>query len=502
MELKDPEPVTGPFCHHFRSADRDYIYDVHTNALLEVEPALVAVMPLADLLPAATIQAKLRENFTAGQVVEALASLDRGRAEGLFCSRRPQAGAPTPEVDNDILPDQGLQHLVLTVTEACNLRCRYCMHGADLNWVRGHGNRAMSRETAFRAVDYFLDRCDPDRKPVISFYGGEPLLEIDLITAVVGHIRRHRRGEEAALAIDTNGIRLDRRAAALIHREHIHLQVSLDGPPEIHDRYRRSGHDRPTHATVMAGLRSLLAAEPALASRLIFVVTLAPPFDLPAVNTYFAHFPLFRELGILRPPRLRVNFSDLAGQNWPDLDRQHDLANTQLEKLRRQYLADILSGHHDRIEPVPRALFEADLVRFHRRSRRRLGTTVSPGSPCSLGRRKLHVDVDGKLQPCERTGWGFPLGTLQTGIQPARVQAHESSFWRGCADRCSTCWAVRLCGLCHAHLARCGVKALSDLPETECRRERRRIEDVMIMMVQVLSAPPKFRSFLNDYILE
>ncbi len=475
---------------------------MNTNALLEVEPALAAVLPLADGRNAMEIARELAGNFSQGQITDALAEMERGRAEGLFSSRRPRAVAPLPPASDQVPYDRNLQHLVLTVTEACNLRCRYCLHGADLDWIRGHGHRSMSRETAFRAVSYFLDRCDPRQKPVISFYGGEPLLEVDLITAVVEHVRSHPRGRDAALTVDTNGLLLHEQAAALIRRERLHLQVSLDGPQEIHDRHRLNGDDRPTHGTMMANLKSLLLADRDLAERLVFIVTLAPPFNLPAVDEYFTTFPLFQELGITRPPHLRVNFANLAGQFWPDLERNFAQAATQLEELRRQYLDNILHGRYDRIHPVPRALFEADLVRFHKRSRKRMGPTINPGSPCVLGRRKLHVDVDGRFEPCERTGSAFPLGSLPTGISVEKVARYETGFWRNCAEHCSGCWAVRLCGICHAHLAGCQAGSLADLPESACRRERHRLEGIMGMMVQVLSIPPEKRKFLDDYIMK
>ena len=474
--------------------NRDYAYDVGTNALLEIEPPLAALLRSLSHGDGPDPE----DEFTPDQMRRARESLARARGEGLFSSHRPRIRAESGSESRD----RNLQHLVLTVTEACNLRCRYCLHGAELGWVRTHGDRTMPPEIASRAVDYFLDRCDPDRAPVISFYGGEPLLAFPTITAAVSRIRAHRRGRDAVLAMDTNGMLLDRRAADLILQEALHLQVSLDGPPEIHDRHRRGANGRPSHAAIMAGLHALLAADASLASRLVFVVTLAPPFDLAAVAEYFAGFPLFRDLGIRRDPLLRVNFADLAGQDWPDQDRHFREASRQLESLRQRYLDLTLAGRRAEIGPVSRALFDADLVRFHRRSRRRLGPVISPGSPCALGRRKLHVGVDGRLQPCERTGEAFSLGNIETGIRPAKVQDHENGFRRGCEERCGDCWAVRLCGMCHAHLARAGVRSLADIPPRECGRERNRIQGIMGMMTSLLQGPEECRMFLDEFLLD
>ncbi len=496
------EYEAAPYGHVFQSGGRNFFYDVNTNTLLEIEPVLAATLPLVGTLPEAEIISRRASGFSASQVKKALEAVATGQREGLFLALRPQIPAPLRPLKDGDSYDRDLRHLVLTITEACNLRCSYCLHGANLDWVRPHGHRSMSMTTACRAVDFFLDRCDPKHKPIISFYGGEPLLEIDLIVGVVEHIRSHPKGQEAAIAIDTNGVLLGHKATSLICRENIHLQVSLDGPPEIHDRQRRGSDNKPTHADIISGLKSLLMADPTLAKRLVFVVTLAPPFNLPAIDDYFADFPLFKDLGITQSPHLRVNFANLAGQEWPDLEEHFTQATAQRNELRRQYLDNLLADRNELVHPVPRAMFEADLVRFHLRSRRLLGDFISPGSPCSLGRRKLHVGIDGKLHPCERTGETFTLGTLETGILTDRTQQHQEGFIKGCAVRCAECWAVRLCNLCHAHLASCGVKSLAALPERECLQERNRIEGVMDLMTQLLSLPQKCRKFLDEYALE
>lgn len=89
------------------------------------------------------------------------------------------------------LPDnwEGLgnpKNITFSVTEDCNLACKYCyMTG------KNHTKR-MSFETAKKAVDYFLANRDIfDNKSVIwEFIGGEPFLEIDLIDKLTDYIKQ------------------------------------------------------------------------------------------------------------------------------------------------------------------------------------------------------------------------------------------------------------------------------------------------------------------------
>ena len=99
-------------------------------------------------------------------------------------------------------------------------------------------------------------------------------------------------------AIDTNGVLLDDRAIELAAREKMFLQVSLDGPREIHDRYRRGVDGAGTFDRIMTGVDLLLARDPAAAERLSFIVTVAPPVDLAVLANFFAEFPPFVRNGI------------------------------------------------------------------------------------------------------------------------------------------------------------------------------------------------------------
>lgn len=492
------ERKASPYCHIFREGEACFAYDVNTSALLEVEPALAAVLPLCGALSSAEIAGRLTAAFSPGEVAEALAAIERGRREdGLFSAHRPRIVACPPESPADC--ERDLRHLVLSVTERCNLRCRYCLHGADLPWVRGHGTRSMSRATALRAVEYFLDRCDPRRKPVISFYGGEPLLEPGLIEETVGAVQAHPRGREALLAIDTNGVLLDDGIRSLALAQKIHLQISLDGPPEIHDRHRIDGHGRETHGRIEENIRSLLRKDPTAAERLTIVATLAPPFDLDAVDLYFAAFPPFAAAGVKTPLRLKVNLADLRGRKWPDFPKHRAALRRQMDDIRNRYAAAVTQGRRDDLGPVVRALCEPALIRLHHRPRSELGPTASPGGPCRLGRRKLHVDVDGVFHPCERTGEAMPLGSLDSDIRADRVLALGQAFAGEIPSRCTECWAIRLCSLCHAHLAAHQVPSLAALPEAACAAERGRIERDLGLLARVLSGPAECRRFLDDY---
>ncbi len=455
MNTLHPRGILGRV---FKAGSQDFFYDVHTNEILAVEPVLAAVLELEGTVPRSALAPLLQDRFSEAEVTAACAALDAGREnEGLFLTRRPVLVPADPAQARPGVCDTNLRHLVLSLTERCNLRCRYCLHTAQVEWARPHGSRSMSRAVAVKSLRYFMERTDPGHQPVVSFYGGEPLLELDLLEQVVLVGRQLPRGGEIRFVIDTNGTNLDEAARDLVVREKIHLQVSLDGPEPFHDLHRVNGRGTGSHARVMKNITALLKLDPGAARRLSFVVTLAPPTDLFAVADFFAEFPPFVELGLDASPHLTVNMANLAGQDWAATPADYAALNSQVQQAAQLYVGAVKGKREAALSPVIRRLFEPGMGKLQRRSRAPLGQTFTPGGNCRPGRHKLFVDVDGQMTPCERTGPGITLGnmspgTLHEGITGDRVRGLQDEFFAAVRDQCLNCWALRLCGVCYAVL--------------------------------------------------
>lgn len=76
--------------------------------------------------------------------------------------------------------DYVCQHLMLQVTQQCNLRCEYCAYSGMYD-NRVHSNKRMDFALAKRAIDFFIKHGRESKRLTSGFYGGEPLLEFPLI---------------------------------------------------------------------------------------------------------------------------------------------------------------------------------------------------------------------------------------------------------------------------------------------------------------------------------
>ncbi len=122
-----------------------------------------------------------------------------------------------------------MTQLILTVTRRCNLRCNYCPTAKD-------GWPSLDETAARRAVSLFADRYGGGD---IKLFGGEPLLEPEVVRAVFDAARDEPRIRRVYLS--TNGLGLDTGwLDTLRAHEKSVLTISMDGRPDDHRRLRRA----------------------------------------------------------------------------------------------------------------------------------------------------------------------------------------------------------------------------------------------------------------------
>ena len=150
------------------------------------------------------------------------------------------------------------QVFVKPLGAACNLDCRYCYYLEKQALYPGVGPQRMPDELLERYIAQHIETC-PIPTVLFSWHGGEPtLLGVDYFRKIVEIQHRHRiPGCEILNDIQTNGTVLDEEWCRFLATEGFLVGLSLDGPREIHDRYRVTKGGQPTHERVMNALRLL-----------------------------------------------------------------------------------------------------------------------------------------------------------------------------------------------------------------------------------------------------
>src|SRR5215469_5021698 len=145
--------------------------------------------------------------------------------------------------------------LIKPASAICNLDCEYCFYlDRDADPYKELPARQMTLETLERLVDTYLFYSYP--RSSFIFQGGEPTLAgLPFFEKLVEYQKRYgRNGQSVSNALQTNGTLLDENWCRLLREYNWFVGLSLDGPPEINDRYR---YNKDHHATGKRVLQSL-----------------------------------------------------------------------------------------------------------------------------------------------------------------------------------------------------------------------------------------------------
>ena len=130
-----------------------------------------------------------------------------------------------------------IKAMCLHIAHDCNLRCKYCFASTG---DFGVGRKLMDYDTGKAAIDFLLEKSGNRKNLELDFFGGEPLMNFDVVKKVVEYARKKEKefGKTFRFTITTNGILLTDDKIDFINKEMSNVVLSIDGRKEINDRMR------------------------------------------------------------------------------------------------------------------------------------------------------------------------------------------------------------------------------------------------------------------------
>lgn len=145
-----------------------------------------------------------------------------------------------------------LLHLIILPTEQCNFRCTYCYE--DFNKPK------MSVKTQEALINFVRKQLYFYAGLSVSWFGGEPLTAIDVMQSLsdrfIALCMSARKSYVSS--VTTNGYLLsEQNFRALLSRRVLSYQVTIDGPKQVHDKYRHAAGGEGTFDAIIGNLKSI-----------------------------------------------------------------------------------------------------------------------------------------------------------------------------------------------------------------------------------------------------
>jgi uncharacterized protein len=316
-------------------------------------------------------------------------------------------------------------HTTLVLTHECNLACTYCYMGEKFR-------RSMDWDTVLAGLELAFEGAGDVE---VGFFGGEPLIEFDLLVRVCEHVRARAAGEgrRARFAVTTNGTLLTAARAARLAALGVELTLSLDGVREAHEATRPQRGGQSSFDAVVNAARTVLGAGMPLE-----VIAVVAPDN---VRHLGASVRFLAELGARY-----VSLNPCFEQAWSD----------EALALWEQGMRDAAAVYAERMRAG--APFGLPMLDNKLLAAVKGGLAACDG--CGAAMREIAVAPSGNLYPCARLvgedrDTTLVIGHVGTGVDRARVRALRKSHNDPACEECAERWRCMAACMC-ANVAETG----------------------------------------------
>ena len=354
----------------------------------------------------------------------------------------------------------GLKELLLECTTSCNLRCHYCVFSGNYDDKRIHGTAHMSIETAQKAISYYLYLCrkakkiNPLLKPMIGFYGGEPLLNMELIRYSIEYIKKNFWDfKDIYLTLTTNGTMLIPETVDYLLENDVHVILSLDGGREQHNRNRVFKNNKGSFDIIMQNLEYYFKKKSYIFTNSVFDYKT----NLLEVADFFQNNPRFINIGAAPVNK--------EGTTYYDQFTEEDVKifNERLQKVREIFLNDFIDDSH--ANSFIRYWMSKDCSSALTRVPFNLKQGYIPYTGGCVPGDKMFVNVNGNILVCEKLSEDFKIGDIKNGLDFNQI-AKMVKEYNKTIEKCKDCVIRNVCSFCYGS---CGKKGIMEIEAEKCR---------------------------------
>jgi uncharacterized protein len=398
-----------PLIKRLRANGQFYIYDAHINQLFQIDRISFDLIPFLENTRLAL--KKLKRKYNQDIILERLSLISALQNKGYFRSTG-EINLPFTKEGFNQRVGKRLKSITLSITEQCNLRCKYCVFSSKCEGFRIHSSRDMDVEIAKKAINLLLK--SEEKQLSIGLYGGEPLLKFDLIESLIEFTDKNRKKDQLfKYRVTSNGTLLFPEVIELLVKNKVKLSISLDGPREIHDRHRLFPNNNGSFDVITKNLKYIKKKYPDYFATINFIVVIVPPYDYDRLEAFFS------ENNGLFTPTNSLTITEIEREKNAFFNEHQQLYYNELREsdLKIKFIISLFDKLKNK-NFVPN-LFQSAYIKFiFDNFKKNINNSKLPRRPrfCKPGLSKLFVDADGKFHICENIPSSLEIGDIENGI--------------------------------------------------------------------------------------
>lgn len=348
-----------------------------------------------------------------------------------------------------------LKQLTFEITDSCNLNCKYCGYGEFYKDFDKRENKNLSLKKAEILLDYLNEywnsskNISASRNIYISFYGGEPLLNMKFVQEIVQYIEQLDCPSRLfAFSMTTNVLLLKKNIQYLVEKD-FNLLISLDGNEE-NTSYRVNKAGKSSYNLILENVKYVQLNYPKYFKKKVnFNAVLHNKNSVKEIYSYFKdNFDNIPSIGELNTNGIRkekqTEFvktyrnseeSLMHAENYELIEKDMFLKSSNYQMITtylHQYSGFVYKDYNELLYGKPKS---DDWI---------TGT-------CMPFEKKMFVTVNGKILPCERIGHQHALGKVtdqRVVLDFEEIAQKYNNYFAKLVKQCSHCHNTKACVQC------------------------------------------------------
>lgn len=348
---------------------------------------------------------------------------------------------------------KNIRHIGFEVTDMCNLKCTYCVYGELYNNYDLRINKKIEWNKAKIFMDCVINslscpmNASKEHEVYVSFYGGEPLLNMDFIEKMVAYTQSFTHVHFVYM-MTTNAVYL-RKYIGFLSQYNFRVMISLDGAKE-NDLYRQFPNGEDSFDLVYSNIKYAQEKYPDYFNKNISFNSVMHDLTNPQETYSFIYnefgkvpkISMINRNGIKEEQKLffekissEKRMSKESEEEFEKIDQTLDLNAGKYVKLRQllfSYSGNVFEDYNNLLE-------KEENIRY------------IPTATCLPFSKRIFMTVNNKILPCEKIGQQFYLGRVTDNgveIDCEEVASKYNTYYKSLKTQCEKCYHKMNCQKC------------------------------------------------------